>query len=169
MPIGPTNRLPLALLGILDFPSQGRYPNAIEETIRSTIDILDIIAASNMEYVGGNAAHSAPGVQWIATVPAGELWYVPLFGIEASAAAGEYITVQASVQHPSGGWAYRYAVGPPVQSSPCSSGWAGTAKTNVDRPFWAVAGDLLQVHVQNCITGATINVTSLVGFLRIPI
>lgn len=169
MSIGPTNRLPLALLGILDFPSQGRYPNALEETIRSTIDILDIVAASNMEYVGNTAAHSAPGTQTVATVPAGELWYVPLFGIEASAAAAEYITIQPSLQHPSGAVAYRFAVGPQVQSSPYASGWAGTAKTNVNRPFWAAAGDLIQVHVQNCITGASINVTALVGFLRIPI
>lgn len=169
MTIGPTNRLPLALLGILDFPSQGRYPNAVEETIRTTVDILDIIAASNLEYAGNTSAHAAPGTQTVATVPAGEMWFVPLFGIEASAAAAEYITIQPSVQHPSGAVAYRFGVGASVQSSPAGSGWAGTAKTNLNRPVWVQPGDLLQVHVQNCITGAAINVTALVGFLRIPI
>jgi len=170
MVIGPTNRLPLALLGILDFPSQGRYPNALEETIRSTIEILDIIAASNREYVQDSRGVTGNGTIDIATVPAGEMWYVDTHGIGASTNATEAIGLATGVQTTWGGTAYRRATGH-GRFSLGTGALAGVSSIflGLDRPYFALAGDVVQTHILQCTTAGSITVNSLVGFLRISI
>lgn len=167
--LGPANRLPIPLMGMLDFQSQGRYPNFLEEGIRSSIDITEMLALMGSEYLQSSAALSGTASLGAAIVPAGEAWYVLQQSAIGTAGGAEVLDLQCQVQIPQAATFYSCPVGPLVPSHPAGAAGAAAVRAGIWRPYWAPPGSTISCLVARITTAGTITVTSSVVFLRVPI
>lgn len=169
MPLGPASRLPIPLLGFLDIPSQGRYPDRLEESIRPTIEISELMAVTSIEYITNTQNPAAFGTLLIDVVPDNEAWYVVGFGAWAQAGAAEYIQLQQQLTVTLAGNPWSWALGQWVSTHPGGAAGAGQCYSGISRPFWAPPRGRLYTNVMRIITAANIAVNSTVGFIRIPV
>jgi hypothetical protein len=90
------SRLPLGLLGFLGVKNGGVYPQFLQNTVQSTWDLLELIAANHSKDETLTVPITALNLNVVAagvpTVPQGEVWYVSQVGGLLTTAVGDTVT-----------------------------------------------------------------------------
>ena len=149
-PLSPAviSKLPIGLLGFFGIKNGGEYPRSIVPTIAPTLELAGILAANYNEnisvpciaalgFVTGNVL--ATGLP--AVVPAGELWLVTEFSVNAFTGVGDSMTFAAEVRGTQNGSASVWH----RSASPEYTQGASLNRVLPGRhdPFWLNAGDTI--------------------------
>jgi len=172
MPIGPTQRIPSGLLGLLDVRNDGRYPNALADDVQASLRIEEFLGGNAQEWVTGvvNAAAVggiAPLSGGLTFGPvSGEFWWVRQAMIFATPNAAEMIRMRPMLGRVAGAGFNQSWVGDSAASSLTDAAAAGAPASTYPRGFLMVPGDLFLIHVERIITAGNITCQAMAHILR---
>jgi len=142
-----TTQFPVGLNSLLLLRERGEQVSLLEDSIRTTVDIRDMFLLNDRKVrvfpltataIGGNVYAGAIG-----QVPAGELWYVWHYTINAPLAAAETLNVAAAIEFPDLG--FQVLGRENVVNGSIAA--ASQVTTCAYRPFWAPPGSVFGFHV----------------------
>ena len=158
---GPTANLPHGIFDLLGIKA-GNYPNQLVESIRPTLDLWELLSASNAleEVAGSNAfgSGSFSGGFALLPVPQGEIWLVKGFSITAQTGPAEQFVFKPCLLANHNG-----LVNTPYRSWDVTGVTVATASIYVGTstgPFFLGPGEAIGLALQTCITAATITATA---------
>lgn len=161
---GPLANLPSGLLDSLGIKS-GSYPSSLLDEIRSTIDLMEIVAVNNcLELLQVNTVVSAVGHTTSYTVPQGETWLVAASGVQALTTATDAIVLSMEYRANFGG-----APGTTLrkwQSGGRTPVGIGNSVSASEGHFWLPSGSFLGFCTEFWASAGTINVGHGASILR---
>lgn len=172
--IGPAQRVPVGLLGLLDIRNDGKFPNSLSEVLSCTVDVLKFISSvySIEALVGNNTTNGTGAIPlnlsggFAPTPAANEYWYVRGFTVNAATGAAELVRFKAGVGRLSGATYAPILMG--VEGASSLTDAAGVAGPIAQGPtdFIMSPGDNFIAFVQRITTAGTIQFNLNANILR---